>query len=120
MATGTIDFSPYTPAAAYEELSAKYPFTPDRAVHHADTLHLKHQLVLRECGILRLQPVQALGRRIFLDVDVFEKGLEMVPSADITPCKSSFEPRASMLPNKWRSILSLTDVPKNVEYKSRC
>jgi hypothetical protein len=92
-------------------------------VHHANTLHLKHQVVLGERGILGLQPVQSLGRAYFLDVDVFEKGLEMaVPSADISLCKSpnGFRAPSIELPNKWRSISSLTDVPKNVEYKSRC
>ena len=65
-----------------------HPFSPDRAVHHADTLHLEHQLVLSERGILGLQPVQPLGRAYFLDVEVFEKGLEiLLPFSAINACK---------------------------------
>lgn len=33
------------------------PFGPKRAVHHADTLHLDHQLVLGELGVLCFEPV---------------------------------------------------------------
>src|SRR5450759_2454240 len=66
-----------------------YSLRPDRSVHHADTLHLEHQLVLCERRILSLQPVEALGRANFLDINVFEKGLKMaMPLADISSRKS--------------------------------
>lgn len=50
--------------------------TPDRAVHHPHALHLFHQLVLIESGILRLQPPQPLGRAQLLRVDVGVEVLE--------------------------------------------
>lgn len=57
---------------------------PDRAVQHADALHLEHQLVLREIGILGLEPVQALRRTEFLDIEKLEEVLEMVvPFANV-------------------------------------
>ena len=57
---------------------------PDCAVHHADALHLVHQLVLRELGILSLQPVQPLRRTDFLDIEELEKRLEvLVPFAHV-------------------------------------
>lgn len=61
-----------------------HPASPDRAVKHADTLHLEHQLVLREGRILRLEPVQALRRADFLNIEEFKKGLEvLVPFAHV-------------------------------------
>jgi hypothetical protein len=51
---------------------------PDRAVQLADVLHLEHQLVLSEGGILGLEPVQALRRADFLDIEKVEEVLEMV------------------------------------------
>ena len=57
---------------------------PDRAVQHADALHFEHQLVLRESGVLGLEPVQALRRANFLDIEEFEEGLEvLVPFAHV-------------------------------------
>ena len=66
---------------------------PDRAVQHADALHLEHQLVLRERGVLGLEPVQALRRADFLNIKEFEEGLEMpVPFALVRAyeCASGF------------------------------
>ena len=61
-----------------------HPADPDRAVQHADALHLEHQLVLRESGVLGLEPVQALRRADFLNIEEFEEGLEMlVPFAHV-------------------------------------
>ena len=55
-----------------------YSADPDRAVHHLDTLHLIHKFVLRERRILSLQPIQTFWRTNFLNVEIFEEGLEML------------------------------------------
>lgn len=55
-----------------------HAFAPDRAVHRLDFLHLHHQLVLRQARVLRPEPVQALGRPQFLDVDEAEQRLEVL------------------------------------------
>jgi len=44
-----------------------HPFRPNRAM---DALHLNHQFILSNGGILGFQPIQALGRAYFLNVDV--------------------------------------------------
>src|SRR5260370_20257569 len=68
-----------------------HSLSPDRTVHHADALHLKHQLVRGESGILTLQPVESVGRANFLDVDVWEKSLKIaVPLADISSCEGPY------------------------------
>lgn len=55
-----------------------HPADPDRAVQHPNALHLEHELVLRQGGVVRLKPVQTLGRANFLNVDKFEERLEVV------------------------------------------
>ena len=95
---------------------------PDRAVQHADALHLEHELVLRKGGILGLEPIQALRRADLLDIEKNEEVLEMVvPFTHVRAYEGADglrAPSVSTSPNKRRSISSLTDVPKKVEYKS--
>jgi len=68
---------------------------PDRAVQHADALHLEHQLVLREGGILGLEPVQALRRADFLDIEKLEEVLEMImPFAHVRAYEGAYGLRA--------------------------
>lgn len=68
---------------------------PDRAVHHADTLHLVHQLILREFGILSLEPVQPLRRTDFLDIEVLKKRLKvLVPFRYVGARKCAYRLRA--------------------------
>src|SRR5438132_11744212 len=50
---------------------------PDRAVHHPDALHFHHQFILTECRILRLKPIEALGRPNLLEVDISEQRLKV-------------------------------------------
>ncbi|MNJ31217.1 hypothetical protein D3C77_258440 [compost metagenome] len=45
---------------------------PDRAVHHADALHLEHEFVLCERRVLSAEPSQPLWRAQLLGVDVTE------------------------------------------------
>jgi hypothetical protein len=49
-----------------------YSTDPNRAVQHADALHLEHQLVLRQSGVLGLQPVQSFRCTDFLNIEKFE------------------------------------------------
>src|SRR5450631_2062251 len=49
-----------------------YSTDPDRAVQHADALHLEHQFILRQSGVLGLQPVQSFRCTDFLNIEKFE------------------------------------------------
>jgi len=51
-------------------------------VEIAQPLHLHHQFVLAQSGILRAQPVETFGRAQPLNVDEFEQVLKMV-----VPCR---------------------------------
>lgn len=65
-----------------------YSADPDRAVQHADALHLEHQLVLRESGVLGLEPIQAFWRADFLDIEKLKECLEMpMPFPHVCACE---------------------------------
>jgi hypothetical protein len=50
-----------------------YTFRPDRAVHHANALHLQHEVVLPQARVLCFQPVEPFGCADFLDVEILEE-----------------------------------------------
>ena len=61
-----------------------HAFRPDRAVHHADALHLEHEVVLRQARVLCTQPVETFRRADFLDVEILEERREVtMPFAGI-------------------------------------
>jgi hypothetical protein len=67
-----------------------YALGPDRAMQSADALHLEHQFILRERGILRPQPLQALWCTNLLDINILKESFELpMPLADVRSCESA-------------------------------
>ena len=68
----------FTSASSAETIS-RTPSRPDRAVHHANALHLQHQLVLgRASDTGPCSQSRPFGRANFLDVEVLEEGQKIV------------------------------------------
>jgi hypothetical protein len=67
-----------------------YSFRPDRAVHHADALHLEHEVVLRQAWVLCAQPVEPFGRPDFLGVEILEEHFKVtMPFANTFASRSA-------------------------------